>query len=120
MLKNQHAASCWKHLVSRVLLRQDREPPIKYFSRENLVTVTKNTQSAIPMSSFPAIYLTLPLQAGISDRTRESAGNVNLPYSILLRMGFAKHESHPSSGGLLPRLFTLTEKSAVFFLWRFP
>ena len=62
--------------------------------------------------SCPVIYL--------SDRTRESAGRVSLPYSILLRVGFARHARRRASGELLPRRFTLAGEPAVCFLWHFP
>ena len=58
---------------------------------------------------------------GISDRTRESAGRLILPYSVLLRVGFAKPAGRPAAGELLPHLFTLTSmEEAVYFLWHCP
>ncbi len=52
----------------------------------------------------------------MSGRTRESAGSLTLPYSTLLRMGFAGHKGHPLRGGLLPHLFTLTRKTGGLLL----
>ena len=49
--------------------------------------------------SCPVIYL--------RNRTRESAGRLVLPYSILLLVGLARHARRRASGELLPRLFTL-------------
>lgn len=54
--------------------------------------------------------------------TRRSAGSFSPPYSILLQTGFARHDSHLSSGGLLPHPFTLTRcgNRAVCSLLHFP
>ena len=54
------------------------------------------------------IYLGDSSRRPSSDRTRGSAGRLIPPYSVLLRMGFARHTAYAISGRLLPRLFTLT------------
>ena len=66
------------------------------------------------------IYLGGPSRVPSSDRTRKSAGSFILPYSILLRTGFAWHSSFPEPGELLPHLFTLTYFTGGIFLWHFP
>jgi len=56
------------------------------------------------------IYLKVASRRPLRDRTRESAGSVFPPYSVLLRTGFAWRENRFSPGGLLPHLFTLALK----------
>ncbi len=77
-----------------------------------------------PGSGLSVISLVPALRTGTSDRTRESAGRVILPYSILLRAGLAEPDDHSSAGGLLPHRFTLTDAGgpapAVCSLLRFP
>jgi hypothetical protein len=55
------------------------------------------------------IYLALPLPEGSSDLPQgcNEAGRPLPCYSVLHRMGFARHRCHHRSGELLPRHFTL-------------
>ncbi len=67
------------------------------------------------------ISLGSALRRTSSDRTRRSAGRIIPPYSVLLRTGFTEPVDHPTAGGLLPHLFTLTgaEAPAVCFCGTF-
>ena len=75
--------------------------------------------------SCPVISLVPFLRRGTSDRTRESAGRLILPYSILLRMGLAKPPCCHDAGGLLHHrfsfsLYALRRRWESSFLRRFP
>jgi len=65
-----------------------------------------------------AIYLVLPLLEESSDLPQgcNEAGRPLPCYSVLHRMGFARHRCHHRRGGLLPRHFTLTREGGVFLL----
>ncbi len=64
--------------------------------------------------SWVTIYLKKTLRYSFRDRTRGSAGSVIPSYSVLLRTGFSWHGNYFPSGGLLPHLFTLTQKGRYF------
>ena len=70
------------------------------------------------------IYLRRPSPSGSSDSTRKvPRAASSLPYSVLLRVGFAKPPGCPDAGALLPHLSTLAhiEGYGRFpFLWHFP
>ena len=71
--------------------------------------------------SSPAIYLIPPLQTDSSGRTRESAGSFVLPYSTLLRMGFAWPEGHPfGRWALTPPFHPYPLSRAVYLCGTFP
>lgn len=67
-------------------------------------------------------HLSNPVLAHRDERlTRKSAGSLNLPYSTLLRVGFAKRMDSPMPGELLPRRFILTDLiSGFLFCGTFP
>lgn len=84
-------------------------------------SVSKSEQLISRVLYTVTIYLGGSSRSPSSDRTRGSAGRLIPPYSILLRMGFARHAAYTASGRLLPCLFTITPfKRAVCFLWHFP
>jgi len=61
------------------------------------------------------------LQTDSSGRTRESAGSLVLPYSTLLRMGFAWPEGRPfGRWALTPPFHPYPIARAVYFCGTFP
>ena len=81
--------------------------------------IVKREHPVSRVLSWVTIYLKNTLRCSFRDRTRGSAGSLVPSYSVLLRTGFSWHGNYFPPGGLLPHLFTLTLKRAVYFCGTF-